>query len=142
MMLTLLPHDDFTLCAQVFSDEDLVRQAQCAIDWLKMFRTGEFGSWEGHSIKEMWDGEEESLAFFAYSLGVELEFRRRRSLKVTRTLRKKYPWLTDQPPEPPEWLGWTDLHVSHRALLVELKPGVYKDLFPGVKGGINLAWPH
>lgn len=141
MMLTLLPFDDSVLTARVLDDHDLEDQIKAAGKWLKMLRTGDFKGWDRHSLGQLWLGNEDALALHTYSLGVEFECRRRRRSKVVLKLRDRYPWLEDQAPEMPSWWGMADLHVSHRAVMVSLRPGSYDEIFPNVIGSLDVAWP-
>lgn len=135
-MLILMPHEDFDTCVRCLHEREL-RLLLNSIDDLLRVLDGERPGWDRHAFAEMWQGYEEALAVYGIYSFNELLARnhdaRRPELKVL--------CPGDWVPEMPDWVGCSDIHVSHRSFLVAKDQSYYAEKFPNLEPSVRLAWP-
>jgi hypothetical protein len=144
-MQTFLPYPGFAPSAAVL---DLRRLGKQRVETFQILRALTWPSyaWKNHPAVRMWRGFVPALV--AYGLAVCDEWCRRGGSDTVRTSLLEF--VAGQPPDPirlrstgqlPGWLGWPELHLSHRSALVRKDPDHYRMFFPDVPDDLPYVWP-
>lgn len=144
-MQTFLPYPSFRRSAVVLDDRRLGKQRVEVLQVLRALHLEGYG-WSNHPAVLMWRGHTRALV--AYGLAVVEEWSGRKYADATRADIAEFalprPALAEEdllPEELPPWLGWDELHRSHRAALIRKDPGTYAGTFPDTPSDLPYAWP-
>lgn len=144
-MQTFLPHPRFVESAMVLDSRRLGKQRVETFQILRALTWPSY-AWKNHPAVRMWRGFVPALV--AYGVVVCDEWRRRGGNDTVRASLLEF--TGGQVPDParlrdlgqlPAWLGWPELHRSHRSALVRKDPQHYRAYFPDVPDDLPYLWP-
>lgn len=150
-MNTFLPLPDFRFSAQVLDDRRLGKQR---LEAMQIHRTLELRrrnpdalptyGWEHHPAVKMWRGYEDALAHYGVAICLEWVGRGHED-NILGYFEPLYRLsLGEDPYDPPPWLGWEELHASHRAMLYLKDQQHYSQFvsdFEATNGSPKYEWP-
>lgn len=149
-MIIRLPYANFAVCAHVMSARDLSSLRGKILDLLMELSPGRRGHPSelkfGPTI-HMWRGFEPAL--YRYLLAVDLEWERRNyphNLDIPRTSEDFKRWRINEaavskPYKVPHWLGWEEMHASHRGVLLWRDYPWYHQFNWTDKKELTVIWP-
>ena len=136
-MQTFLPFPEFNRSAQALDYKRLGKQR---VETLQIINAlmGKTKGWVNHPATKMWRGHEKLLATYGKEMCIEW-----RSRGYNDSLLERFVEFEKQFPDcpAPEWLGKTELHLSHQSNLVRKLPEFYTQAFPNVSGDMPYFWP-
>jgi hypothetical protein len=144
-MQTFLPYPGFAASAAVLDARRLGKQRVETFQILRALTWPSY-AWKNHPAVRMWRGFVPALV--AYGVTVCDEWRRRGGSDTVRASLLEF--TGGQVPEVsrlrssgqlPGWLGWPELHLSHRSALVRKDPEHYRPYFPDVPDDLPYLWP-
>jgi hypothetical protein len=144
-MQTFLPFSSFLQSAEVLDARRLGKQRVETFQILRALTWPSY-AWKNHPAVRMWRGFVPALV--AYGVAVCDEWRRRGGSDTVRASLLEF--TGGQVPDPaglretgqlPGWLGWPELHLSHRSALVRKDPDHYRSYFPDVPDDLPYLWP-
>src|SRR4051794_25934773 len=144
-MQTFLPYPGFAASAAVLDARRLGKQRVETFQILRALTWPSY-AWKNHPAVRMWRGFVPALV--AYGVAVCDEWRRRGGSDTVRDSLLEF--TGGQVPDParlretgalPGWLGWRELHLSHRSALVRKDPEHYRPYFPDVPDDLPYLWP-
>ena len=137
-MQTFLPYADLRVSCQVLDSARLGKQRVETFQILRALTWPSY-AWKNHPAVRMWRGFVPGLVLY----GVEncREWTRRGNADTV--LPQLLVWTAGEVPEDPAlppWFGLEELHLSHRARLVQKDPDAYRPLF-GDLPDVPYLWP-
>ncbi|MEV7605078.1 MSMEG_6728 family protein [Paenarthrobacter sp. NPDC089322] len=142
-MQTFLPFADFRESAAALDTSRLGKQRVEALQVLRALVIPEYG-WQSHPAVRMWMGHVPALTM--YGLAMADEWINRGHPDNTRANITEFAPQAAHPDYAskivmPPWLGYEELHVSHRSKLIGKDPKFYGPLFPGTEEKLDYVWP-
>ena len=144
-MQTFVPYTEHARSASVLDRQRLGKQRVETLQIMKALTQG--GGWANHPAVRMWGEHLHALYDYQYAMCKEWTFVRGYKdtcLDKTFALLPKPLQLTaaiGPSTAQPEWLGWDELHLSHRSNLLRKDPIHYGPLFPGDPDHLEYVWP-
>lgn len=135
-MQTFMPHEDFSLSAQVLDRQRLGKQRVEAFQILMALERGS-GGWINHPAVKMWRGHEKVLRNYGCCMCVEWKKRGYVDNLLPRFLTLGEVSVEDRP----EWVGDDNFHSSHRAALLFKNPQHYLQFGWSEEPKIAYVWP-
>lgn len=145
-MQTFLPYAQFQRSANVLDGRRLGKQRVEVLQILRALHLEDYG-WANHPAVTMWRGHTPALV--SYGVAIVEEWTERGHGDTTRSNIVEFVHpaapasqdeLADEQRLPP-WLGWPDLHRSHRAALVRKDSEHYRSRFPHTPDDLEYVWP-
>lgn len=136
-MQTFMPFNDFHHSAMALDSKRLNKQRIEAWQILKTLR-GEYastGAWSNHPAVIMWQGYEQSL--IEYGLEMCREWSARGGAD-TSNLTGRFASLSEHWQDPPWWVNYEPVLISHRSNLQRKDPEYYKF---GAPDNLPYVWP-
>jgi len=142
-MQTFLPYPDFESSARVLDRQRLGKQRVEAWQVLRVL-TGHSKGWQQHPTVRMWTGHARYLAMYGLRICAEWVARGYKD-----TMRERFQRVfSTTTGGPPEWLGDSAFHASHRAALLTKNADWYGQFgwietpaVPDEKGKLPYVWP-
>lgn len=149
-MQTFLPFPDFRRTARVLDTRRLGKQRVEVLQILRALHVPGYG-WRHHPVVRMWRGHEEALAAYGQAICDEWCGRGHADTCAAKIDTELRAMGCVAPPRSqadlrrdgllPPWLGWRELHRSHRSTLLRKEPDHYGPLFPSTPDDVELVWP-
>lgn len=140
-MQTFLPYPSFKQSAKALDMKRLGKQRVEAYQILRCL-AGEQTGWKNHPAVKMWKGHEMSL--IKYAAVICDEWVSRGYKDTIRYKLEPYVYISILKPSsmlPPEWLGNTQFHNSHKSNLLRKKPEYYNKFGWSVDSTLPYVWP-
>jgi len=138
-MQTFLPYNDFYKSGEVLDQKRLGKQRVEVLQMLNKIRGLSKGrGWSNHPCTKMWSKTPNALV--EYGVQICLAWRAR-GYKDTCLEKIKAHYDVRDTNSMPGWLGNTDLHISHKSMLIQKKPEFYKHIWPEVPTNLEYIWP-
>jgi hypothetical protein len=144
---TFLPYPDFTRSAAVLDDRRLGKQRVEVLQILRALHLPDYG-WRTHPAVTMWRGCTDALVSYGFAVLEAWVVRGHADTTAAQIAEFAHPMrprsqrVLEQAGELPPWLGWPDLHRSHRSALLRKDPDRYGPRFePGLPDELPYAWP-
>ncbi len=139
-MQTFLPYSSFRRTAQVLDRQRLNKQGTEAMQILDILlgETDKPG-WRTHPAVLMWQGYEEALALYGFTIMCEW-IERGYNDHVDRMGYFFHRTTIEIPPMPP-WLGDPAFHRAHRSNLLRKLPEHYRQFWPRLRDDLEYVWP-
>lgn len=144
-MQTFLPYPGFAASAAVLDSRRLGKQRVETFQILRALTWPSY-AWKNHPAVRMWRGFVPALV--AYGVATCDEWRRRGGNDTVRASLLEFtggevpiPARLRETGQLPGWLGWPELHLSHRSALLRKDPGHYRGQFPDVPDDLPYVWP-
>ncbi|WP_426302419.1 MSMEG_6728 family protein [Arthrobacter sp. R-11] len=142
-MQTFLPFPDFKQSAAALDTDRLGKQRAEVLQILRTLVIPEFGRLSHPAIR-MWMGHVPALTLYGLAMVDEWESRGNPD-----KLRADITEFAPQAAHPdyaakipmPQWLGESDLHLSHRSKLIQKDARFYGEAFSGTPAGLEFVWP-
>jgi len=147
-MITLLPYPNFAMSAHCFSSPELSRQRTICMYYLMVLSPEKETKASYNIVSQMWRGYEPAL--LKYMKCLNTEWLRRGFLdnyyvpqteKLAKEMGYSDPQLVLGPYRPPPWLGWDQLHASHRQFLLDQDWEWYHQFCWKETPHITVIWP-
>jgi Pyrimidine dimer DNA glycosylase len=147
-MQTFLPFPDFRESAAALDDRRLGKQRVETLQILRALTWARYG-WRNHPAVRMWRGFTRALVEYGVAVCDEWESRGRADAVRGSLLPFTTPPLPGQvrlrdDGELPPWVGWEEVHASHRAALLRKDPHRYGEVFPDaadLAADLPYSWP-
>lgn len=145
-MQTFLPFSDFVATAEVLDARRLGKQRVEVLQILRALTFDDYG-WRTHPAVTMWSGYTPALVTY----GIVITEQWVADGFADTVMPQLLEFIAPEPVRPqsvlaaaghlPQWLGWEQLHRSHRAALLRKDPDHYGPLFPDVDPDQPYVWP-
>jgi Pyrimidine dimer DNA glycosylase len=148
-MQTFLPYPDFEASARVLDLKRLGKQRVECIQVLRGLTRSDYG-WRYHPAVLMWQGFEEALGRYAFTMcevWTERGFGDTCAGTIAADLLDADVTVVRSQPQLaaaralPAWLGDPCFHRSHQSALVRKDPDHYRSRFPDVPDDLEYVWP-
>jgi len=135
-MQTFMPYgSDYDRSAQVLDRQRLGKQRVEVFQIIQSLTVAGYG-WKNHPAVRMWKGHVPSLALYGISICQEWRERGYRDSMMERIAP-----FTQGNTDPPEWVDWPSLVLSHRSNLIRKYPERYRQFWPGIPDDLPYVWP-
>lgn len=135
-MQTFLPYKNFVRSAVVLDRQRLGKQRVEAWQILRTL-TGESTGWINHPATKMWRSFENELAFYGICICEEWIARGYKDSLLSRFIE----YFDENIYEPPQWLGDSQLHLSHKSNLLRKLPNHYRQYWRRIPNNLPYLWP-
>jgi hypothetical protein len=141
-MQTFLPWPDFKMSAEALDRQRLGKQRVETLQILRALTDEKYG-WQHHPATRMWRGYEVALVNYGIAICEEWISRGYRDtcLEKIDDMRNEitnYRYRCSSP----DWLGWSDFHETHRAMLYRKDPMFYAKFLGTFNPNVeDYIWP-
>ena len=141
-MQTFLPFECFQSSAKVLDQKRLGKQRVEVLQLLnsinKIKNNLPIRGWKNHPCRKMWHNYSNALVVYGIAICNEWISRGYNDTcldKINSLYNNKEDLVY------PDWLGDSNLHLSHKSMLIQKDPYYYKPYWPTVPDNLEYIWP-